>query len=280
MCIRDSVRTFNVEAKVDGNWQTIAEQTTIGYKRILRTERVEATALRINITDSRACPLISTVEVYNAPVLVKAPAISRDKEGRVTIVSKDKDAIFYTLDGTEPTSASEKYTEPFMCAQAAQIKAIAFNKTEKRKSETTTANFGKAKAKWNVLSVSGNTLDGTGQMVDGNPSSVWTSTRDNKLPMTVVIDMGEKQKIKGFTYMPRQTGNGLNLISQYEFYTSTDKKNWTKQSESEFSNIRNNPVLQEKFFESTAARYLKLVAKSEVEGGTRISIGEIGIIQP
>ena len=63
------VKGFTVEY-FDGNaWQpvrTSEEQTTIGYKRILRFEPVEASALRVTITDSRACPCISAVRAYFA----------------------------------------------------------------------------------------------------------------------------------------------------------------------------------------------------------------------
>ncbi|MCL3779479.1 alpha-L-fucosidase [Prolixibacteraceae bacterium JC049] len=271
------VRKFNVAAQVNGKWETIAEQTTIGYKRILKTKRVEATALRINISSSKACPLISNVKAYNAPLTIKAPSIKRDKKGLVTINAAEGEEIFYTTDGNEPTLASKKYTEPFQFSNAVVIKAIAHHKGEKNSSEASTAKYGKAKAKWSVVSVSGEQLGSANNMVDSNPQSIWTSNKKNKLPLSIVIDMGEMQTIKGFTYMPRQIGNGLNLISGYAFYTSSNKRNWKKQSEGEFSNILNNPILQRKHFSATKARYIKLVAKSQVSGGNRISIGEIGV---
>lgn len=58
------VKAFQVEALKDGNWQPLGSGTTIGYKRILRVDPVEASKVRITITDSKACPVISNVEVY------------------------------------------------------------------------------------------------------------------------------------------------------------------------------------------------------------------------
>jgi len=59
------VRAFNVEAWKDNSWQEVARATTIGHKRIVRLEHpVETQKLRINIDDSRACPVISNVEIY------------------------------------------------------------------------------------------------------------------------------------------------------------------------------------------------------------------------
>src|SRR5665811_81208 len=61
------VKGFTIEAFVDGNWKEIAKATTVGYKRILRFPTVKATQLRFSITDSKSCPLISNIGIYNAP---------------------------------------------------------------------------------------------------------------------------------------------------------------------------------------------------------------------
>jgi len=58
------VRSFTVEAKKDGKWENVVEATTIGHKRILPLGDIEASAIRVNITDAKACPLISAIELY------------------------------------------------------------------------------------------------------------------------------------------------------------------------------------------------------------------------
>ncbi len=58
------VKAFSAEALIDGAWKTIAQGTTIGHKRILAVDPVETQKIRININDSKACPAISSVEVY------------------------------------------------------------------------------------------------------------------------------------------------------------------------------------------------------------------------
>jgi alpha-L-fucosidase len=58
------VKSFTVEIRSNNNWQQIAEGTTIGYKRILKVNGVNADAVRIIIKDSKACPVISGVSVY------------------------------------------------------------------------------------------------------------------------------------------------------------------------------------------------------------------------
>lgn len=62
------IESFKVEA-LDGSdeWQTIAEGTTIGPRRILRLLDMEASALRITVGSSRACPLLSEVQLFLPP---------------------------------------------------------------------------------------------------------------------------------------------------------------------------------------------------------------------
>jgi alpha-L-fucosidase len=58
------VKSFTVEAKKGEQWEKVAEATTIGHKRILPLGGIETTAIRVNITAARACPIISTIELY------------------------------------------------------------------------------------------------------------------------------------------------------------------------------------------------------------------------
>ncbi len=58
------VKSFSVDIWKNGNWESAVDATTIGYKRILKMDPALTSKLRINITDSKASPLISNVEVY------------------------------------------------------------------------------------------------------------------------------------------------------------------------------------------------------------------------
>jgi alpha-L-fucosidase len=53
-----------VEVWKDGKWKPVASPTTIGYKRIVKLNGEESDKVRVTITDSKACPVISAVEVY------------------------------------------------------------------------------------------------------------------------------------------------------------------------------------------------------------------------
>ena len=124
------VKAFSVEAFIDGSWKEIANATTIGYKRILRFPSVRASKVRVTINNSKSCPLISTIGVYNAPLILNAPSIIRNKKGEVSISTNDIGPMFYyTLDGSEPTIKSKLYNAPFIADGIVDIKAIAYDPT-------------------------------------------------------------------------------------------------------------------------------------------------------
>ncbi len=58
------VKNFEVEAWQNGTWQKIAQATTIGYKRILKLNPITTGKIRVNITASKASPVLSAIEVY------------------------------------------------------------------------------------------------------------------------------------------------------------------------------------------------------------------------
>ncbi|MGD8726150.1 MAG: alpha-L-fucosidase [Gemmatimonadales bacterium] len=61
------ISRFAVQARVDGEWSTVAEATTIGYKRILRVDTVEADAVRIVIEGANNVPALSNVGLFKVP---------------------------------------------------------------------------------------------------------------------------------------------------------------------------------------------------------------------
>ena len=64
------VERFHVEVEDEnGNWRTIAEETTIGYKRIVLTETVTTTKVRIVIDQSRASIVLNRVGLFMDRVL-------------------------------------------------------------------------------------------------------------------------------------------------------------------------------------------------------------------
>ena len=61
------VRKYAVDVLVDGQWKQVVEGTTIGYKVIRRFPVVRTSRIKVTFSDSKACPLISNIELYHSP---------------------------------------------------------------------------------------------------------------------------------------------------------------------------------------------------------------------
>lgn len=274
------IKRFSIEAFADGTWREIDTQTTIGYKRILRFDNVTASKLRFNILEAKASPTISNIEVYHAPKLLEPPEIQRNKNGMVSIAGYDSQLdIYYTLDGTKPSSSSEKYVESFELKGKGGVKAIAVDPATQTQSASSEIIFDISKTTWEVV-IPNPDKDPRGKyLVDAKTQSIWKSDTKLDVPQSVVIDLGEQLTLSGFTYLPTQQRYIDGTVSQYKFYVSKDGKNWGKPvSAGEFSNIQNNPILQTKSFDPVNGRYIKFVGEKEINDKNFITIAELGVI--
>lgn len=272
------INEFNIEAEINGNWKTIDTQTTIGSKRILRFNTIEASKIRINITKSKAIPTISNIELYRAPNLLTEPTVMRDAKGIVTMKTVDKNIeIHYTTDGSNPTSKSKKYNSPFVVDEPTAINIIARNPENKQETSQKTIYFDISKKDWKVLEVSSGKLDDAHKIIDDNPKTTW-ATEKNDAFGKIIIDLGSKYPLQGFTYMPMQGRWPYGIISHYEFSVSTNNKDWKILATGEFGNIKSNPIKQIIKFNTTEGRYIKLKSIKTVDDGKRLSVGEIGVI--
>ncbi len=271
------VKKFNLEAFIDNEWKEISSQTTIGRKRILRFPDVTATKIRLNILDSKACPAIAEIGVFNAPKVIIEPEIRRNQAGEVTLKGFDSGiGIYYTTDGTAPTTKSVKYTEPFLLKGKSNVKAIVFDPVSGKQSSVTSVQFDVSKENWKVKGAFGNE-ERTSLIFDGNPETSWNIK--SKPPVDIIIDLDETLNIAGFTYLPDQGRWGQGVINNYEFYISSDGKNWGKPVTSgEFANIKNSPVLQKQEFSPVNGRFVKFRALSQAEENGIIGVAEFDII--
>lgn len=58
------VKAFTIDVWQNNNWVNVASSSTIGYKKIVKFAPVETNKIRINITDAKACPVISNTAIY------------------------------------------------------------------------------------------------------------------------------------------------------------------------------------------------------------------------
>ena len=270
------VKAFTVEAFINGSWKELAKGTTIGYKRILRFRSVSATKIRFSITGSKACPLIADIGIYNAPQILAAPAIMRNRSGEIKIIPVDEESlVYYTLDGSIPTSGAIKYTDPIKTTGKLEVRAIAYDAATHKASAECSERFDIPKNDWKIVGIDD---EKAYAVLDGDPSTTWHQPKGTKLPADLIIDLGKTENLTGFKYLPDQSIWVPGIITNYQLFVSTDNKEWKLVNEGEFSNIKNNPLWQTKLFTPVSARYVKFRALKNTEDNDNIGYAEADVI--
>lgn len=278
------VKSFSVAAYINDAWKEIARGTTIGYKRLLRFPDVKTEKIKVNILDSKACPVISNIGLYKIPELIAPPEIIRSKNGVVSIKTESPQAlIHYTLDGKAPTRKSPFYSTPFEYKPEGIIKAAAFTGDYSKASKTVSAVLGVCKENWKIISADDEHKELKAEFaIDDDPSTFWHthwSGEYKKHPHEIIIDFSKEYNLTGFTYLPRQDGNNSGNITKYDLLLSRDNIKWISViTNGVFGNIANNPIQQIVSFNKTEkGRYFKLVTRGDANNNGWVNAAEIGI---
>ncbi len=267
------VAKFKIEAEINNEWKTIVEGTTIGYKEICRLPIVSSRKLKLTILSSRHSPTINNFALYYEKRTLDPPTIHRSKNGFVEILAKTDGEIKFTTDGTEPNENSKTYTQKFPFKQYGKIKASLFN--DNLQSEIIVKQFDISKDKWKIHNVPESNKEKAINIIDDNEKTFWISNDSEKF---ISINLGEKLLLKGFTYTPRKD-SFEGTIKDYEFFASSNGKDWKLIKKGSFNNIKNNPIKQFVRFENEiTTTFIKLVSLKEINCSNSISASEIGVI--
>ena len=264
------VKSFELEIQNENSeWKSIAMETTIGYKRILRLPDAKAKAVKFTIHESKDSPVISHLAFYNAPKLLLPPDVSRDKDGTVRLKVSDQGLqMYYSLDGSDPMQSGSLYTNGFEVLTPTKMKVVSKDTVSGKFSEVLVVDLQLAKKDWKVI---GGEKDFE-NLIDDNPSTNYVSDQN-----MATIDLGDSYSVSGFTYYPMQNRYMSGVIKKYSFYTSQDGKSWQKAAEGEFGNIANSPIEQIIEFEEVDARFIQLKAESTTDDQAA-SFAEIGVL--
>ncbi|QBQ39923.1 alpha-1,3/4-fucosidase [Sphingobacterium psychroaquaticum] len=275
----------------DGKWEQVAEGTNVGYKRILRFPVIEGSKFRVRVSESRAIPVLSNIGAFYVPVRPPQLAIRKDVNGQVTIAPQrhefgwkphGEDAvanqqssftIYYTEDGTNPTSKSQQYTGAFV-PQASRIKAVAVDGAGML-GPMVDETIGFAKKQWKVISNSSERAKATAAMaIDEDPDTYWHSSATGAT-QSIEIDLGAMCDFSAFSYTP-QRKHPEGMMAKGKLFTSVDGKVWSETGSFEFGNLINDPSKRKHVFSGKVrARYVRLVSTEITGNGNSLSMSEL-----
>lgn len=231
--------------------------------------------------------------------IIQGGSVSFQKSKKIPITSFQKNiTIYYTMDSSEPTDKSTRYTQPLTINESQTVKAIAYN-TNGKKSFVTTAIYKKMAHDWAVKlnSTYEQMYDGGGALglIDGIRGETnwrkgnWQGYQKTDMDVTIdlktattisTITAGFLQDTRAWIVIPKQmivqvSSDGLN------FKTVSDTNNFLpiEDLSPQVKNITATfSPLQTRFVKIKAIQYGKLPQWHESPGGdTHLFVDEIEI---
>ena len=280
------VKSFSVEAKVDGSWKEICNETIIGFKKIIRFDEIEASDFKIIIKGSRLKAHIAEVGLYYAKSYPPVVNISRNKKGVVSLsldkgnfswksyaseIHQNDIEIYYTLNGESPNKTSSlKYNKPFKLKNGGWLKTLAIK--DEILGPISELNFGLSSDKCKIKIVkSARSEVGSfySNLIDNNSSTSWFSA--NNLPQSLTYDMKMVKNFSGFIWIPAlNSDNTKGLINLGIIEVSNNGESWKEVDTFKFGNIINDPSMRIHYLEDIIkCRYIRITA---LEGAGDIKI--------
>ena len=242
----------------------------------MESDRVKGAVHQMGLIIRPVFPDASLVERSKVVGSTPMPmAITRDKVGRVSIVSQEGDTVVYQIGKQK----QQLFSEPFILRDGGTVTAWYKDHAGSKIS----ASFERIEnVPVEVIYTSSEEIsDGSSakNLVDGQINTIWHtmySVTLAKYPHWVDFDCGEEKLMKGFTYLPRQDGpNGD--IKGYRITLSTDGKTWSQPvCEGEFPPSKKEQKVL--FAAPQRARYLRFTALSSQNGADYASGAEFTVL--
>ena len=192
----------------------------------------------------------------------------------MTLTTQGDVPIHYTLDGSEPTAASPRYTGPVEIGKSARFRATALREGGENASYSREFAFSKSTGRPAVLNTKPNdsyTFEGASLLVDGYhsrpvfTSGAWLGYLDE--PLDVTIDMGGEQSYRSVELETlAEKGDWI--------FPPSSVTVWVSDNGTDFTEVASVSVPEAKAgdadgigryrmqFPETSARYLKVVAQN------------------
>lgn len=283
----ERIEQHTLHARVDGLWTPVAEGYTVGNRRILRFPPVTADAFRLTITESRLPAAVAHISAHYYDEPPKPVVVTRDSQGLVSMgvgtsfgwknhgTMDLSQPVYFTLDGSDPSIVSSRYSEPVSLPQGGMLRARAI--VEGREGSVSEHRLGIVRTGFTAFDSQGQT-EQAARVLNGNPRSGWESEpagqTDPKPWLT--IDMGSVIEVAGMEYLPLA---GRGFIEGYTVKVSTDADTWTTVASGTFGNIVNDPSPRLVRFDAPVqARFVRLSELAPPAAFEQVGAAEIELL--
>ncbi|KAF5022668.1 hypothetical protein F66182_5286 [Fusarium sp. NRRL 66182] len=136
------------------------------------------------------------------------------------------------------------------------------------------------RSKWTVACDSAQTGDECKNAIDGNGDTFWHTEWEEgnpPPPHSITVDLKKVYNVNGVSVLPRQDDSSNGNIGQHQVLLSKDNKNWG--SPVAYGTWYSDRTVKYANFDTQPARYVRLVAITEVYGNPWTSIAEINVFQ-
>ena len=217
----------------------------------------------------------STTRFAAVPIITGDRIFVENTKVTISSAAATSDRIFYTLDGSEPSEASTRYTSPISVSATTTIKAVAIDARGVR-SKIVDAAFAKRESDWKVTRTSGHSKQYSGGgddgLIDGLRGSTnfasgeWQGYQGK--PFEAVIDLRRPteirevganflQTVRSWIWMPatitfESSQDGVTFTRMASITTDVDRKDETPQTK----------LFTSKLAQPVTARYVRVRAEN------------------
>lgn len=245
----------------------------------LKAEDASMSLIFMPVAEGTTTSQLSEMARVEMPVC-RSLTCERNNSGNIAITCPTKGStIFYSLDDGE---TFKKYTTAFALPNGGTVLCYAsaegyFNSAVQSFDFAMYIN----KSTWKVVSYDsqhgGNEAT---KAIDGNAGTFWHTEYNGTAPTCpheIVVDMAKSYLVTGFIYTARGDGTSNGMVGQYEFYLSNDASKWgAPVATGSFKNATGPQTVT--LSKAVEGRYMKMIAKSEVNGKEWTSVAELDII--
>lgn len=118
--------------------------------------------------------------------------------------------------------------------------------------------------------------------IDGDPATFWHTQWEGDRPQHphhLTVDLGDRKRVTAVTYLPRQDRPTTGTIGEYAVYLSDDGETWGRPAATGTFDYAGNAKAEQTIALpfSQLARYVRLEARTEINGEPFTSAAEVGV---